>query len=49
MIDWENSGPADQGQELACVLFEFARSDPGRARALLDSLLADARAADAVT
>jgi Ser/Thr protein kinase RdoA (MazF antagonist) len=34
VIDWENSGPADQSQELACVLFEFARSDPGRARAL---------------
>jgi len=34
VIDWENSGPADPGQELGCVLFEFARSDPGRARAL---------------
>jgi Ser/Thr protein kinase RdoA (MazF antagonist) len=34
VIDWENSGPADQSQELACVLFEFGRSDPGRARAL---------------
>jgi thiamine kinase-like enzyme len=34
VIDWENSGPADPSQELACVLFEFARSDPGRARAL---------------
>ena len=35
VIDWENSGPADPGQELACVLFEFGRSDPGRARALM--------------
>lgn len=37
VIDWENSGLADQGQELACVLFEFARSDPGRGRALLEA------------
>lgn len=35
VIDWENSGPADPSQELGCVLFEFARSDPGRARALM--------------
>jgi aminoglycoside phosphotransferase (APT) family kinase protein len=34
VIDWENSGPADPGQELGCVLFEFARADPGRAGAL---------------
>ena len=34
VIDWENSGPADPAHELACVLFEFARNDPGRARAL---------------
>ena len=34
VIDWENSGPADPNQELGCVLFEFARADPGRARAL---------------
>ena len=34
VIDWENSGAADPAQELACVLFEFGRSDPGRARAL---------------
>jgi Ser/Thr protein kinase RdoA (MazF antagonist) len=34
VIDWENSGPADPSQELAHVLFAFARSDPGRARAL---------------
>jgi Ser/Thr protein kinase RdoA (MazF antagonist) len=34
VIDWENSGPADPSQELGCVLFEFARRDPGRARAL---------------
>ncbi len=34
VIDWENSGPADPSQEFGCVLFEFARFDPGRARAL---------------
>jgi Ser/Thr protein kinase RdoA (MazF antagonist) len=34
IIDWENSGPADPNQELACVLFEFGRNDSGRARAL---------------
>jgi Ser/Thr protein kinase RdoA (MazF antagonist) len=37
VIDWENSGPADPNQEFACVLFEFARADPGRARALTDA------------
>ena len=35
VIDWDNCGPADPAQELACVLFEFGRSDPGRARALM--------------
>jgi Ser/Thr protein kinase RdoA (MazF antagonist) len=35
IIDWENSGPADPSQELAVVLFEYARTDPGRARALV--------------
>ena len=35
VIDWENSGPGDPSQELGCVLFEFGRSDPGRARALV--------------
>jgi Ser/Thr protein kinase RdoA (MazF antagonist) len=34
VIDWDNSGPADPSQELACVLFEFGRADPGRVRAL---------------
>jgi aminoglycoside phosphotransferase (APT) family kinase protein len=34
VIDWENSGSADPSQELGCVLFEFARADPGRVRAL---------------
>lgn len=29
VIDWENSGPADPSHELACVVFEFARSDVG--------------------
>jgi len=37
VIDWENSGPADPSQELGCVLFEFARTDPGRARALAEA------------
>jgi thiamine kinase-like enzyme len=37
VIDWEESGPADPGYELGYVLFEFARSDPGRARALTDA------------
>ncbi|GEP38294.1 hypothetical protein NPS01_19570 [Nocardioides psychrotolerans] len=35
VIDWEGCGPASRDQELACVLFEFGRSDPGRARALV--------------
>ena len=37
VIDWENSGPADPSQELGCVLFEFARTDPGRVRALTEA------------
>lgn len=37
VIDWDNSGPADPNHELGCVLFEFARADPGRARVLMDS------------
>jgi hypothetical protein len=37
IIDWENSGPADPRQELACVLFEFARADSGRTRALINA------------
>jgi aminoglycoside phosphotransferase (APT) family kinase protein len=37
VIDWENSGPADPNHELGCVLFEFARRDPGRGRALIDA------------
>jgi Ser/Thr protein kinase RdoA (MazF antagonist) len=35
VIDWDNSGPADPHHELGCVLFEFARFDPGRARSLV--------------
>jgi Ser/Thr protein kinase RdoA (MazF antagonist) len=35
VIDWDNSGPADPHHELGCVLFEFARSDAGRARELV--------------
>jgi aminoglycoside phosphotransferase (APT) family kinase protein len=37
VIDWENSGPADPGQELGCVLFEFGRADSGRVCALIDA------------
>jgi Ser/Thr protein kinase RdoA (MazF antagonist) len=37
VIDWENSGLADPSQELGYVLFEFARSDAGRARALTEA------------
>jgi Ser/Thr protein kinase RdoA (MazF antagonist) len=37
VIDWENSGPADPSQELGCVVFEYARTDPGRARALTEA------------
>ena len=37
VIDWEDSGPADPSQELGCVLFEFTRADPGRARALIQA------------
>lgn len=37
VIDWDNSGPADPHHELGCVLFEFARSDPGRARDLVEA------------
>lgn len=34
VLDWENGGAADPAQELGCVLFEFARDDPARVRAL---------------
>jgi Ser/Thr protein kinase RdoA (MazF antagonist) len=37
VVDWEDSGPADPAYELGCVLFEFGRGDPGRARALVDA------------
>ena len=37
VIDWEGAGPADPTQELACVAFEFARTDPVRLRALLEA------------
>jgi aminoglycoside phosphotransferase (APT) family kinase protein len=35
VLDWENSGLADPSQELGYVLFEFGRTDVGRARALV--------------
>lgn len=31
VFDWDDSGPADPSQELACVLFEFAGGDAARA------------------
>ena len=34
MIDWENCGLADPGQELSGVLFEFWRGEQDRAREL---------------
>jgi Ser/Thr protein kinase RdoA (MazF antagonist) len=34
VFDWDNSGPADPSQELACVLFEFAGNDVSRALTL---------------
>jgi hypothetical protein len=34
VIDWENCGLADPGQELAGVIFEFWLGEPGRAREL---------------
>jgi aminoglycoside phosphotransferase (APT) family kinase protein len=37
VIDWENSGLADPSHELGCVLFEFARADSGRVRALTNA------------
>lgn len=36
VFDWENCGEADPSMELAMVLFEYARSDPQRSRALYD-------------
>ncbi len=41
IIDWENCGLADPSQELGCVLFEFGSGDPGRARDLYQSYLAN--------
>jgi aminoglycoside phosphotransferase (APT) family kinase protein len=37
IVDWDESGPADPSHELGLVLFEFARADAGRARALTDA------------
>ncbi len=34
IIDWENSGPADPSQDLACVLFQCAAGDGDRAQTL---------------
>jgi len=35
VIDWDNCGAADPGQELGSAVFEFGRTDPGRARSLI--------------
>ena len=48
IVDWDNSGPADPSHELGYVLFEFGRSDPGRAGALADAYR-DASGPGAVT
>jgi Ser/Thr protein kinase RdoA (MazF antagonist) len=40
VFDWENSGAADPGQELAGVLFEFGRHESGRARELYAAYVA---------
>ncbi len=37
VIDWEDCGLADPGDELGCLLLEFAGDDPTRARALNDA------------
>ena len=37
VIDWENCGLADPGQELALVLFEFGMGDADRTRTIYDA------------
>jgi hypothetical protein len=37
VFDFDNSGPADPGRELAMVVFEFGRGDEGRWRAVYDA------------
>jgi len=37
VIDWENCHAADPSHELALVVFEFGRTDPGRVRSLLEA------------
>ena len=39
VIDWDNCGPADPGQELAVLLVEFCYGSPERARALYDAYI----------
>jgi aminoglycoside phosphotransferase (APT) family kinase protein len=39
VIDWENSGLADPGQELCLVLFEYSCGQANRARELYDAYL----------
>jgi Ser/Thr protein kinase RdoA (MazF antagonist) len=37
VIDWDNCGLADQGQEVALLLYEFGAGDPARVRTLYRS------------
>jgi hypothetical protein len=37
VIDWQDCGPADPGDELACTLVEFGAGDPARIAAIHDS------------
>lgn len=39
VIDWQDCGPADPGDELACSLVEFGAGDPTRIRTLYESYL----------
>jgi Ser/Thr protein kinase RdoA (MazF antagonist) len=34
VVDWDNSGPGEPARELALVLYEYCRSEPGRATTL---------------
>lgn len=39
VIDWDNCGLADQGQEVALLLYEFGAGDPARVRTLYRSYM----------
>jgi Ser/Thr protein kinase RdoA (MazF antagonist) len=49
VLDWENSGPAGQAQELAAVLVEYGHGVPARLRAVHDAYLAAGGAASVTT